>query len=427
MPVDDVPRGPGGTGWRVPGYTGRQGIGVDRAGALVAATEDATGRRVVLRVLSPALAGDPSVMQRLRQALPALTAVRDDHLVPVLGMAEPPPALVYGAFAGPTLTGVIDRAGAVPHAAAFLILDDVLVALATLHAAGLTHGDVRPGSIVVGEEGSARLFDTLVPVPPLRPGASPGTPQYMAPELWAGGRATVATDLYAASAVFVEALSGAPPFPMLDLEGLRRAHESVTLADPRLPAAARGLAMQGLAKDPSSRPNDAVQFREDLDTAARGLLEDDWRERGRAWLVGAHRTTARVVQPLPTASPPQPILEVAEPLVPSRPWWRDPRVLAGAAIAAVVLVIVVLLAVSAAKNEPVDTTPTAAPSGAQTTPTPIFSASSTATAASPSSTPTSGPTITASPSRIPTSSGGVSFGPGTPSPSACIPLITPCP
>lgn len=143
------------------------------------------------------------------------------------------------------------------------------------------HRDVRPGSIVVDGTGTARVRDACIPSPPLRARWAAGTPQYMAPELWAGAAHSPSTDLYAASCVFFEALTGRPPYPALDVADLRREHERDIVREGTVPAAARGLVLEGAAKQASARPPGAARFRADLAIAADAFLDDGWRKSGR--------------------------------------------------------------------------------------------------------------------------------------------------
>ena len=108
-------------------------------------------------------------------------------------------------------------------------------------------------AILVDTGGTAILRDAGVPAPPLRHGWRSGTPQYMAPELWAGRPHTVATDLYAATGVLVDALTGDPPYLGTDLSGLGVQHTQGALPSELVPMIARALVVRGLAKDPRDR------------------------------------------------------------------------------------------------------------------------------------------------------------------------------
>lgn len=177
----------------------------------------------------------------------------------------------------PTLQAILERGGSLPAAPALLVLDDVLATLERLHAAGITHGHIRPAIVVVGSEGRSRLEEGI---PPPAPGsAASGLLGYVAPEVRNGRPATPQADVYSATAVFLESLTNLPP-----LGGVDQARRDVSV-----PVFARGLLEEGLHPDPRRRPQSAARLRADIAVAGDAFLDDDWRSRGRAWLTAASR------------------------------------------------------------------------------------------------------------------------------------------
>jgi serine/threonine-protein kinase len=105
----------------------------------------------------------------------------------------------------------------------------------------------------------------------------------MAPEQWAGQPASPASDIYAATAVFFECLTGRPPFEG-SIRHLREQHEhrpvpSIEVAEPF-----RDLLERGMAKQPTERPPDAAAFVFELENAAAAAAGPDWEARGRSQL-----------------------------------------------------------------------------------------------------------------------------------------------
>ncbi|MFC4821491.1 serine/threonine protein kinase [Dokdonella ginsengisoli] len=100
-------------------------------------------------------------------------------------------------------------------------------ALAAVHAAGFLHGDVKPSNVMRTRDGRHVLCD-LGSAVPLRGGETralaSGSPLYLAPEVLAGGRPGVASDLYALGATLFHLLGGRAPVEGEDLEQLAAAH-----------------------------------------------------------------------------------------------------------------------------------------------------------------------------------------------------------
>jgi serine/threonine-protein kinase len=97
----------------------------------------------------------------------------------------------------------------------------VLDALADAHRIGILHRDLKPSNVLLDEAGAAYLADFgaahVGDAAATVTAGLIGSLAYMAPELWAGGKATVASDLYGAGAILYEALTGERPAPADDL------------------------------------------------------------------------------------------------------------------------------------------------------------------------------------------------------------------
>ncbi len=352
---------------RVPGYTLDRGISVDRAGALVDAHDTASGSPVTIRLLSPALSSDAAFRRQVRHDMAALAMLRHQHVLAVIAFDDRDGAIVYEAVDGVTLRHIVDVNGSLPPAAALVVFDDCLAGLEALHAAGVIHRDVRPDAVTVDTGGTAILRDAGVPAPPLHHGWRAGTPQYMAPELWAGRPHTIATDLYAATGVLVDALTGDPPYLGTDLTGLGVQHTQAALPSEAVPMIARALVVSGLAKDPRDRPASAALFRRDVEIAGTAFLGASWRDSGRAWL--ASTVAERIGDPAPTLLPVDEFVDedddtplagiaidtAADERQRGGVGWKTWSV---AGVAVLVLVIVIFAAVNALGGSPVQLSPT---------------------------------------------------------------------
>jgi serine/threonine protein kinase len=421
---------------RVPGYILDRGISVDRSGAIVAARGIATGSPVTIRLLSPALSADAAFRRQIRHDMGVLTALRHQHLLAVIAFDDHAAAVVCESVDGVTLGHLVDVSGPLPPAAALVVFDDCLSGLEALHAAGVVHRDVRPDAVMLDIGGTAILRDAGIPAPPLRHGWRAGTPQYMAPELWAGRTHTIATDLYAATGVLVDALTGHPPYLGTDLAGLGVQHTQGALPSEAVPTMARSVVVSGLAKEPHDRPASAALFRRDVDVAGTTFLGPGWRDRGRAWLAeAAADRIADPVQSLPSVEDldddddDMPLTGIAMDTASDerRPGGVGWKVWAVAAAAVLVLAIVTFATVNALGGPPVQESPSAPAAPLftpSTAPSEIVVPTTTDTAAPATPTPKPAPSRTPVPT-IPPNTAPVSLA-ATPTPHPT-PTSTPSP
>ncbi|MFO8008737.1 MAG: serine/threonine-protein kinase [Candidatus Brocadiia bacterium] len=202
------------------------------------------------------------------------------------------------------------------------LLEGMLRGLAALHEQGTTHGDVRPQTVLLARDGTARL-DRPGPPHPLElngltvdeDGDLAGAALYVAPESAADRRrADTRSDIYSAGAVALRLLSGRPPVEARSAEEAMRAHIEGNLTDlrrlrPDLPEPLVRLLRRLTARDPEHRPATARQAIEELLACGRELEADYGlklsarppEERGLRWTTGW--TVVAVVLILATIAP----------------------------------------------------------------------------------------------------------------------------
>jgi serine/threonine protein kinase len=117
----------------------------------------------------------------------------------------------------PTLADLVREGGPLPVERVAEIGVQVAGALEAAHAAGIVHRDVKPGNVMVGERGVAKLADfgiaSLQGDPQLTStGLVIGSPAYMAPEQAKGEPSGPAADFWALGATMFYAVEGGPPF-----------------------------------------------------------------------------------------------------------------------------------------------------------------------------------------------------------------------
>ena len=242
------------------------------------ATENALGRRVVVKVLPPDLLAGVNV-DRFNREIKLAAQLQHPHIVPVItaGETDGLPFYTMPFVEGESLRSRIAK-GPLPIDDAISILRDVAKALAFAHGRGVVHRDIKPdnvllaeGSAVVTDFGIAKALSAAKAAAPTgesltQVGMSIGTPIYMAPEQAAGDPDTDhRADIYAWGIMAYEMLTGAPPFSGLPAAKLLMAHLSqaprpITELRADIPPSLADLVMRCLAKDPADRPQAAAEI-----------------------------------------------------------------------------------------------------------------------------------------------------------------------
>jgi serine/threonine protein kinase len=201
-------------GYRIESVLGRGGMGV-----VYEAMQLSLNRTVALKVLYPHLSQDPVFRARFRREGELQASIDHPHIVTVYeaGEAEEGLFLAMRLVRGSTLKDLIvdEELGGED---AVRLLKPIADALDTAHAAGLTHRDIKPQNILVGERGHAYLADfgltrSAADRALTKTGQFVGTIDYVSPEQIRGEAAGTASDVYALTAVLYECLSGTVPFP----------------------------------------------------------------------------------------------------------------------------------------------------------------------------------------------------------------------
>jgi len=205
---------------------------------------------------------------------------------------------------GMTLDTLVRTHGPVPANRAIHILRQVCESLEEAHACGLVHRDIKPANIHLGRVGLRHDFVKVLDfglvksvTTPSREaslatevGMTPGTPDYMAPEVTLGETLDCRADLYALGCVAYYLLTGKPTFESRNVfQAINRHINDIPLPPSRhegvsLPPGLEQIVLSCLAKRPGDRPQSAADLSRLLGT----IEVDRWGEREAALWWAEH-------------------------------------------------------------------------------------------------------------------------------------------
>lgn len=233
-------------------------LAVGGAGLTYLAREvDASGQAIppdlAIKVLYAQRDAGP-FLRRLANEAQILQELAHPHIVECRGFvhrAGHAPYLITLFEHGGSLSGHVDAHGPLSPRVSGAILRQILLALDTAHQRGVVHRDLKPENVLLAQPvakddvphikvtdfGIAKVQGGMAQKL-TRAGAFVGTPEYAAPEQFAGQAPTPATDVFAAGALVFHLLAGHPPIHFTHRLDIEASHEELLQQlPPRLPAA----------------------------------------------------------------------------------------------------------------------------------------------------------------------------------------------
>src|SRR6476661_1946615 len=242
-------------------------IGVGGMGIVWRAMDLRLQRLVAVKQLlvQPNLSPRASDEARARALREARIAARLHHpnAIVVYDVAEHEgePCLVMEYLPSRSLAAVLAERGCLPVPEVASIGRQIASALAAAHAAQIVHRDVKPGNILITDDGTAKITDFGVSraagdVTVTQTGMMAGTPAYLAPEVARGQVPTPASDVFSLGATLYASVEGCGPFGDTDNPlALLHAVAGGQVRPPWQAGALSAVLMRLLATDPTQRPD----------------------------------------------------------------------------------------------------------------------------------------------------------------------------
>ena len=252
------------------------------------------GRRVAVKILRPDLARDPSFQARFRREAQSAAALNHPNIVAVYDTGEDTlmgegetavivPYIVMEYVDGMTLRQLLASGRRLLPERALEISAGVLSALDYAHRHGIVHRDIKPANVMLTRTGDVKVMDfgiaramndtntaTMTAAQSVM-----GTAQYLSPEQARGEVVDARSDLYSASVLLYELLTGKPPFTGDSPVSIAYQHVSEmptppSQVDPGVTPEIDAVVLRALAKSPDDRYQTAAEFRADVERAIAG-------------------------------------------------------------------------------------------------------------------------------------------------------------
>ena len=234
-------------------------------------------RVVALKVLFPELSVDRAFVERFRREAQNAAKLSHPNIVPVFDWGEDTGSyfIVMEFVDGHPLSAVLRESGPLDPTRAAEITSQVAAALASAHRHGVVHRDIKPGNVLITDEGQVKVTDFGIARAVnteeslTQTGAVMGTATYFSPEQAEGIGVDARTDIYSLGVVLFEMLTGRPPFLGDTPVSVAGKHVRDIPPMPRelletVPVELEAVTMKAMAKLPDQRYDNAEDFRADL-------------------------------------------------------------------------------------------------------------------------------------------------------------------
>ncbi len=306
-------------------FTVEAKLGEGGFGAVYRGVQNATGRKVAIKLLHPEMTRDQNVLARFRREGQVLCALRDAHTITTYDFDQTPDGTLFIAMEllqGKSLHEIFHEEAPIAWQRMLKVMSEMCSSLEEAHTLGIVHRDLKPENVYLenrpGNPEFVKILDFGIAKvmrgdgitgdmsPQLTAtGQTLGTLEYMSPEQLMGKPLDGRSDVYGLGVLAFELITGRLPFPdavgpaALISAQLKKVPPTPSQAHPEgeIPEAVDHLILKMLEKDKNNRFRDATDLRREID----GILST---------LAPAPRRSDRPSQP---AIPPQLAMQAPAP------------------------------------------------------------------------------------------------------------------
>lgn len=187
-------------------------------GVVYKARDPQIGRMVALKTITSGLADNPDLLERFYQEARSAGGLEHPNIVTIydLGKEGDIPYIAMQFLDGASLEKIIARQSPLALSLKLGYIVKVCQALDYAHRHGVVHRDIKPGNVVVTNEGAVKVVDfgiaRVVDAAKTQTGMLIGTLGYMSPQQVRGERADARSDIWAVGVMFYELITGVRPF-----------------------------------------------------------------------------------------------------------------------------------------------------------------------------------------------------------------------
>jgi non-specific serine/threonine protein kinase len=257
-------------------------LGTGGMGRVYRAFDKKISEEVALKLIRPEIAAEERTIERFRNEIKIARKIRHPNVCAMFDLGEEEKTLFISMeyIRGEDLKSVLRRMGSLTAGKAVSIARQVAEGLSEAHKLGVIHRDLKPGNIMIDDEGNAKIMDFGIARSLRDAGLSVedsfvGTPVYMSPEQAESKEVDQRSDIYSLGVILYEMVTGTVPFKgdtpseiagKHSLEAPRNPKELV----PQLPDSLNHLILKCLDKNKEKRYQGAQELRQELGEIAIG-------------------------------------------------------------------------------------------------------------------------------------------------------------